>query len=276
MASRLRPQLAAQLHGALARRPRFDETSRTLRQLRRRALEAPRREPGELELNGYSVRYVDLQSLVQEYKDIFGARIYHFDSARPNPRVLDGGGYIGMSVLYTKQAHPGARITCFEPDPEIHAVLRRNVEVNRLRDVELVQAGLAAETGSTAFLPDGADGGRLVEEGGTQAVKTAQLSSYLDEPVDFLKLNIEGMELAVLEEAADLLPQVRELVLEYHGRPEEPQLLGSILDLLDGCGFRYLINHFDYETNPLVRPPFTLERDTFWFALVYGRRQDLL
>ena len=264
------------LRGALARRPRFDETSRTLRQLRRRALGAPLRAPGEVQVNGYSVRYVDLLSLVQEYKDIFGARIYHFDSDRPSPRVIDGGGYIGMSVLYTKLTHPGARVTCFEPDPAIHAVLRRNVEVNRLHDVELVEAGLAAETGSIPFLPDGADGGRLVEVGDTEVVKTVRLSNYLDEPVDFLKLNIEGMELPVLEEAADFLPEVRELVIEYHGRPEEPQLLGSILSLLDGCGFRYLVNHFDYETNPVVRPPFALERDTFWFALVYGRRRDLL
>ena len=71
-----------------------------------------------------------------------------------------------MSVLYTKRTHPEAQITCFEPDPEIYAVLQRNVECNGLRDVELVQAGLAAEVGSTPFLPDGADGGRIVEEEG--------------------------------------------------------------------------------------------------------------
>ena len=80
--------------------------------------------------------------------------------------------------------------------------------------------------------------------------------------MDFLKLNIEGMELPVLEESADSLPQVRELVLEYHGWPGQAQQLGPILDLLDGCGFRYLINHFDYETNDVLRPPFMLERDS--------------
>jgi FkbM family methyltransferase len=260
----------------LARRPRFDETSRTLRRLRRRAKATPRRVSGEVEINGYRVEYLDLLSLYMEYKDIFAAGIYHFESPRPNPRVIDGGGFIGLSVLYTKKTHPDARITCFEPDPMAHAVLRRNVEANRLREVELVQAGLAAEAGSASFLPDGADGGRLVENGGAAEVKTVRLSDYLEEPVDFLKLNIEGMELPVLEEAAKGLPHVRELVLEYHGWPGQPQGLGSILNLLDRCGFRYLINHFDYETNDALCPPFSLERNTRWIALVYGRRGDLL
>ena len=237
---------------------------------------APRRVPGEVKVNGYLVRYLDFLSLYMEYKDIFSAQIYEFESKRRSPRVIDGGGFIGMSVLYTKLAHPGAQITCFEPDPKAYAVLRQNVEVNGLRDIELVQAGLATETGSRPFLRDGADGGRIVETGGTSEVKTVQLSQYLDEPVDLLKLNIEGMELAVLEESADTLHQVRELVLEYHGWPGEAQNLGAILDLLDECGFRYLINHFDYETNDVLRPPFSLERDSVWFALVYGRRQDLL
>jgi FkbM family methyltransferase len=266
----------AALHRAAEGRPRFDETSRTLRRLRRQALVTPRRQPGETQIDGFSVRYLDLLSLYMEYKDLFAARIYHFNSESSSPRVIDGGGFIGMSVLYTKKTHPGARITCFEPDPDIHAVLRRNVEFNGLRDVELVQAGLAGAGGSAAFLPDGADGGRVVEEGGTREVQTVPLSSYLEEPVDFMKLNIEGMELPVLEEAAGRLQQIRELVIEYHGWPGQPQRLGPLLDVLDQSGFRYLVNHFDYETNAALRPPFSLDRETRWFALVYARRHDLL
>jgi FkbM family methyltransferase len=276
MTSTERTALLMQLRHAFAERPRFDQTSRTVRRLRGQALATPRRVPGEVELHGYSVRFVDFFSLFIEYKDIFGSRIYHFNSDAAKPRVIDGGGCIGMSVLYTKRTHPEAQITCFEPDPEIYPVLRRNVESNGLRDVELVQAGLAAEAGSTPFLPDGADGGRIVEEGGTQQVETVRLSQYLDAPVDFLKLNIEGMELPVLEEAASSLSHVRELVLEYHGWPGQTQRLGPILNRLDEAGFRYLINHYDYETNGFVRTPFALEGDKPWFALVYGKRQDLL
>ena len=227
-------------------------------------------------VNGYSVRYQDLLSLYMEYKDIWHQGIYHFDSESAAPRVIDGGGYIGMSVLYTKHVHPQARVTCFEPDPEIHAILRRNVEANRLSDVELIEAGLAEASGSASFVPDGADGGRIVDDEGAKSVRTVPLSEHLDEPVDFMKLNIEGFELPVLEEAGERLRNVRQLVIEYHGWPDSPQRLGPLLSLLDAQGFRYLVNHFDYATNGAVRPPFSLARDTRWFALVYGKRQDLL
>jgi FkbM family methyltransferase len=268
--------LESALVGLLDHRPRFDESSRTLRRLRRESLTRPRHQPGVTTINGFSVSYLDLLSLYMEYKDIWHQGIYHFDGDRPAPRVLDGGGYIGMSVLYTKHVHPDARITAFEPDSQIHALLTRNVEANALRDVELVQAGLAAERGSAAFLPDGADGGRIVTDAGTENVPTVPLSEYLDEPIDFLKLNIEGFELPVLEEAGDRLRNVDQLVIEYHGWPDSPQRLGPLLDLLDARGFRYLVNHFDYATNGAVRPPFTIARDTRWFALVYAKRQDLL
>ena len=257
-------------------RGQLSGSSRELRRLRRLAFVSPRHRPGTIELGGFRVRYVDLLSVYMEYKDIFGQRIYHFDSDSPAPRVIDGGGYIGMSVLYFKSVHPGARITCFEPDPDLVDVLQANVRENGLSDVEIVPAGLAAQAGSVSFEPDGADGGKIVDMEGTKTIEVVPLSRYLDEPVDFLKLNIEGQELPVLREAGERLRNVRELVLEYHGWAGDEQRLGSILDLLDQRGFRYLVNHFDYETNGAVRPPFRLERGSSWFALVYARRDDLL
>jgi FkbM family methyltransferase len=273
---RLPAQWEFALVSVLEHRPWFDQSSRTLRRLRRKTLARRRHAPGETKINGYTVRYLDVLSLYVEYKDIWHQRIYHFHSDNPAPRVLDGGGYIGMSVLYTKHVHPAARITCFEPDPNIHTLLRHNVEANGLRDVELVEAGLAEERGNAAFLPDGADGGRIIEGEGSGSVRTVALSEHLDEPVDFMKLNIEGFELPVLEEAGDRLRNVGQLVIEYHGWPDGPQRLGPLLSLLDAHGFRYLVNHFDYATNDAVRPPFSLNRDTKWFALVYAKRQDLL
>jgi FkbM family methyltransferase len=187
--------------------------------------------------------------------------------------VIDGGAYIGIASLYFKSVYPEARITAFEPDPEVHATLEQNIRQNDLTDVETVCAALAAREGSASFNPDGADGGRLTDEG-RQTVETVKLSDYLTEPVDFLKLNIEGFELDVLQEAEPAVGNVHELVLEYHGWPGGEQRLGPILDLLDRNGFRYLVNHMDYETNGGVRPPFHIPNRTPWFALVYASSES--
>ena len=45
---------------------------------------------------------------------------------------------------------------------------------------------------------------------------------YLTEPVDFLKMNIEGVEWEVLADSEDLLRQVREIVIEYHHLSLQP------------------------------------------------------
>jgi hypothetical protein len=145
---------------------------------------------------------------------------------------------------------------------------------NHLRNVELIQAGLAAEVGTVSFVSDGSDGGKICGSEAKATIRTVTLSDYLDAPVDFLKLNIEGQELSVLEEAAasGRLCNVRELVLEYHGWAGGEQRLGAILTLLDREGFRYLIHDFDAETCCATKPPFRIQitPQANWYCLVYA------
>ncbi|MFQ5423423.1 MAG: FkbM family methyltransferase [Phycisphaerae bacterium] len=250
------------------------ESSDLLR-LRRLANQTPRHAPGCVQLGTHLVHYTDALSLYMEYKDIFANTIYHFEALKDRPRIIDGGACVGMAALYFKSVYPEAEIVCFEPDEAACAALRQNVAENELTDIEIVQAGLAGESGRHAFLPDAADGGRIVasEEGAT-TIQTVRLSDYLENPVDFVKLNIEGQELNVLREveASGRLGNVAELVLEYHGWAGGRQSLGAILDLLDRNGFRYLVHDFDAETCSASKPPFRLDKPRTWFCLVYARR----
>jgi FkbM family methyltransferase len=236
----------------------------------------PRFTMNHMRFNGYSIRYPDILSLYIEYKDIFVNRIYHFITENPEPYIIDGGGCIGMSILYFKSIYPNAKIICFEPDEEIFKILQYNISINHLTNIDLIEAGLADKRSTVSFLPNGYDGGKIIdrEENTTTTINTVRLSEYLNNPVDFLKLNIEGQELPVLQEAAAAgkLRNVRELVLEYHNWPGAEQRLGKILDLLASHGFHYLIHDFDAETCAVTKPPFHLDANTTWFCLVYARR----
>lgn len=225
----------------------------------------------------YKVRITDGPNFYIQYKDEFVNGIYLFDAQRPDPLIIDGGSNMGMSILHFKHVYPQARIIGFEPDRSLFRLLSENVTNNRIDDVRLVNAGLAAEDGESGFTPDGQAGGQL-SGSGQVLVKMERLSKYLGEPVDFLKLNIEGAELDVLAEAAaaGCLRNVRELVLEYHGWAKQKQKLGDILNLLEEQGYRYLIHDFDAETCSASKPPFHLSANTTWFCLVYARRNDLI
>jgi FkbM family methyltransferase len=222
----------------------------------------------EVEITGGAEFYI-------QYKNLFLNRNYHFESNRRDPLIIDGGSNIGMAILYFKHVYPEARIIGFEPDPMIFRILQNNMERNNLSDVELVNAGLWPEAGTMGFLPDLHDGGRF-HSCGPHIVAAKLLSDYLDDPVDFVKLNIEGGEFAVLQEieASGKIKQIGQMVLEYHCWPNEQQRLGPVLDLLSRQGFRYLVHDFDFETNAATKPPFHWQSDTAWCCLVYAAQLD--
>lgn len=228
----------------------------------------------------YTVRINDGQNFYIVYKDVFMKRIYHFEAQRADPFILDCGSNIGMSLLYYKQEYPQARIIGFEPDPVVFRYLRHNVQHNNLSDVQLVQAAISGRVGNLAFHSDGKyasylamDESMKVPDGWTQCeVPCVRLRDYLTQPVDFLKINIEGAEWETIADSEDRLHLVKEMVIEYHHLPGLPRTLHSILDVLHRQGFEYLINDFDSETNGGVHPPFKLMADSSYFLLIYAKR----
>ena len=230
----------------------------------------------------YKIRINDGPNFYILYKDIFINRIYHFEAQRPDPLILDCGSNIGMSILYSKHAYPLARVIGFEPDPAVFSYLQENVSLNSLKDVQLVQAALSPQEGNMTFYADGKYGSYLAEHVPGDIperwvkckVPCVRLQNYLTEPVDFLKMNIEGAEWEVLADSEDQIRQVREMVIEYHHLPGLPRTLHKILGLLHRQGFDYLVNNFDSETNPGVRTPFCLNPNSRYYLLIYAKRRE--
>ncbi len=271
----LRPLLPERL------RDRYRETKMFLGRFRADwKLSSFRRDVWDLQTNAlvrflnFELAITDGPNFYMQFKDEFVRGIYRFEAHRNDPLIIDGGSNIGMSILAFKANYPSARIIAFEPDPSICRLLHENLVRNNISGVTVVEAGLGGEQGTMSFLPDASAGGQVSSTQQGIPVRIEVLSKYLNKPVDFLKLNIEGQELPVLREVerAGLLNNVREMVIEYHGFPESPQNLGEILGILDRAGFRYLLHDFDEETCRATKPPFLLERDTTWFCLIYAKQ----
>jgi len=266
------------LHEVVNSLPHLKQRS-ALAVLRYRLFDLSRKDTVE-KLGNYQIRINDGPNFYVLYKDLFHRQIYHFESSRPDPYVLDCGSNIGASILYFKQLYPQARIVGFEPDPTILPYLQENIQQNQLKNVTLVNAGVAATEGTLTLYSDAKYGSTLSDTSSAEAqtkmieykVPTVRLRDYLTEPVDFVKMNIEGAEWEVLADSADRLDCVRELIIEYHHLPGLPRTLHKILELLDQHGFEYLINDFDRETNPEVEPPFHISPQTRYFLLIYARR----
>jgi FkbM family methyltransferase len=243
-----------------------------IHQLRRRFLNAP---PGStVKYLDFEIRITDGRSFFIQIKDEFVHGIYHFETDNPRPLIIDGGSNIGVSILYFKRLYPNARIIGFEPDPSIYRMLTENIARNDVKDTTVFEVGLGGETGVASFVADNSASGQFGESENSIQVRVEPLSKYIDGPVDFLKLNVEGQELPVLREleSSGKLRDVQQLVFEYHGWAHQEQRLSELLSILDRNGFRYIVHDFDHETGYATKPPFRLNAKTVWFCLVYAKR----
>jgi hypothetical protein len=113
------------------------------------------------------------------------------------------------------------------------------------------------------FQPDGADSGRIELAGQSVGIEieTIRLFDYLDQPVDFLKIDIEGAETEVLLDIAPRLGCVRNLFVEYHSFARHLQTLDQILLVLRQAGFRVQVQPGRYASQPFLKVEDTLGMD---------------
>lgn len=202
---------------------------------------------GLLQLKGAALEIGDPESLEVMLTEILVAEDYRFETENPRPLIIDAGANFGLATYYFLAKHPQAEVIAFEPDPRMAAILRRNVASNGWSNVTVVEAALTAQAGRQVFhsTPAESMAGSLTErmvqrgvEHTEHEVECVPLSRFLDRPVEFLKLDIEGAEREVLEECAAQLGNVKSLFCEIHRLPGKGyEDLSAILHVLESAGF---------------------------------------
>jgi len=185
----------------------------------------------------FKVEVPDYEIFFAIFRQVFVRHAYYFETSVANPRIIDCGGNIGMTVLYSKYLYPSAAITVFEPSREVLAVLQRNLERNAIKDVTIVPAAVSGQKGKALIYPRGAaacgntlDKSLVTESPGKNSyeayeVDTVRLSEYVHEDVDMLKLDIEGSEGIVMHElsTSGALLKIKQVIMEYHYYPSAPE-----------------------------------------------------
>ena len=228
-------------------------------------------------IDGITFSYLNESEFRGLYNEIYKINEYIFSPRTTSPFILDCGANIGLSVLYFKKLYPHAKIIAFEANPETFKLLELNIRQNNLTDVQLVNAAVADSDGEMEFyVNDDAVSWSLSDTGikntyaGPNAwksikVPTVCLSSYITQHIDYLKLDIEGMEEIVLREIEGKLDLVEEIRMEFHAHIANPvNDLDRTLALLNKHGFKFAIERRqDFVSNEL---------HLFW---VYLHRQPL-
>ena len=171
---------------------------------------------------------------------------FALDNIKDIDVFIDAGANIGFWSLRIAKEKPNVQVVAVEANPRTAEILKKNVGLNQLTNITVVNKGLAAEKG-TLSLSCGQHGNRggdsfkfNHDEGSTISVDVLRLRDlcnvlYIDK-IGFIKMDIEGMEYEVLEEffrGAELNMWPKYICIEMtHDH--------NILNLLDENGFRLL------------------------------------
>jgi len=171
----------------------------------------------------------------------------------PGMVVVDGGANCGIyTVAAAKLVGPSGLVLSFEPGAEAFAVLRQNVDLNKLTNVCTYRAALSDKEGKAALYhhregpnsfslgATGADGEAFEE------VITRTLFQVVREQtvrrVGLIKLDVEGCEELVLRGAISIIARDRPTVLFEMNRSAVARLglcpIGS-WKLLESLGYRF-------------------------------------
>ena len=181
--------------------------------------------------------------------------------------IFDVGANIGVYTLFAKMRNPEATVYSFEPIPEICDVLRKNIVLHDVSGVEILNVAVGdkdhsekervyyphASGNSTAY-PEiqeaeekqkalievfGEEKTKWFFEPEIRTVPVRTLSSVIKANhitrVDFLKIDVEGEELAVLKGIdAEHHHFIKQIAIEVHSE----QIMMKVRKLLGDMGFR--------------------------------------
>lgn len=241
----------------------------------------PRYTNGDFEYNGVKFTFPDSGSFVFMYRELFKKEIYKLNSKKERPFIIDCGANIGMSVITSKKQYPNAEIIAFEPEKTICDYLKKNLSINNITDVTVIEKAVWKEQTTLSFISEGADANRITsinDENSTQKkieIETVKLSEYINKEVDLLKLDIEGAEVEVMREIEHKLNHVTNIFVEYHSSTSSEQELQVILEILTRNNFHYYIDSPNAsKSRPFLEKP---KNDIFSFDFylnVYGTKKD--
>jgi FkbM family methyltransferase len=137
------------------------------------------------------------------------------------------GGF--FTVMASKQVGETGKVYAFEPGKRELDLLRNNIAVNKLNNVNVIEAAVGDRDTTTQFAisRDGALNSLLQTEHPDQKIESWQtvqmktIDNFVREnnisKVDFIKVDVEGAEKLVFEGAKELLASSRKLTILFEG-----------------------------------------------------------
>jgi len=169
--------------------------------------------------------------------------------------VVDGGAFKGETAFWFLSKGAG-KVYAFEGDSISFEVLSKNVSFDRVEDKIIpVKALLSDKDGVYKIKMTGSSSSSILVNGGTE-VESITLDSFVIknniEHIDFIKLDVEGAELDVLNGARETIKKFKpKMAISVYHKPDDIILITSFLhELLPEA--KFYLKHFSDSFNETI------------------------
>jgi FkbM family methyltransferase len=207
--------------------------------------------------------------------DFIDARIFFFgawepavsrfmrETIRPGMVVADIGANIGYyTLLRARAVGPEGHVFAVEPSPEIRARLEQALALNGLGNVTVIPYGISDRAERRSFHLSQANMGasrfgEAVAEGGIELRRLADVvPADMLARLSFIKIDVEGMEVAVMRDIARIMPQLPQALTLCAELRMDEAMQAIVRDFQD-AGMECLLlpnlyTMFDYPSHPLA------------------------
>lgn len=187
----------------------------------------------------------------------FGTEVFK-KQIKEGDTVLDIGANIGyFTLIAAKIAGDKGKVYAFEPEKTNFSVLKKNVEINKYKNIVLIQKAVSNKNGKTSFYLDKKDLGKHslfnLDKGERIEIEIVKLDDYFKDykgKIDFIKMDIQGAEWLAIDGMSSLLKKNSNIKIYTELDPEsliksgiKPQ---DYMKMLTNLGFRlYIINELN-------------------------------
>ena len=156
-----------------------------------------------------------IQNMIYKKEEFFEYELLKYAKKsliKKNAVILDIGANIGNHTLFFAKECQASKVYSFEPIIDAYKILTQNIEINNLKNVELINFAVGAEEGYADIIKkfkDNLGGTQLNTSNRQTSIKIITIDSLNLQKVDFIKIDTEFFEKQVLDGAIQTIERTK-------------------------------------------------------------------
>jgi FkbM family methyltransferase len=210
---------------------------------------------------------LDISNVMEHYVyfDIAPENFKPIDEKLRNAKVIfDVGANIGSTTLLFAYKNPHAQIFSFEPHPETYKKAQTNIQLNRFKEIRLINQGVGAVKESKKLyeiITNNAGMNRIMPGDHPYPFKWIEIVTIDDfcrehsiSYIDFIKIDVEGFEYFVLLGGKNIISKCHPVIyleLYDHGLRKNGYSASALILFLYEMGYNHILNA--YTLSPITK-----------------------